>query len=121
MFIIRHRNLFFGITGAIVLASLISLAIFGLKPGTDFTGGTLVQRLISRVVPIPTLSQALDSAGFSGYSLREANTNDYIIRAGNLTNDQRGNMPQNRLGERQISGDDRSNERSRSHHRAGVA
>lgn len=95
MFIIRHRNFFFGLTGAIVLAALISLAVFGLKPGTDFTGGTLVQVTYQQGRPdAQTLSHALDAAGFSGYSLREANANDYILRSGNLTNDQRSGMPQ---------------------------
>ena len=86
MFIVKHRNTFFVLTGLLVLASLISLAVFGLKPGTDFTGGTLAQVTYVQGRPAPEALQAsLEAAGIKGFSLREANTNDYILRAGNLT------------------------------------
>ena len=93
MFIVQHRKIFFAITGALAIASLAAIAIFGLKPGTDFTGGTLVQATYEGGRPLPeALSAALEEAGFEGYSLREANENDYILRAANLTNEQRGNI-----------------------------
>jgi preprotein translocase subunit SecF len=71
----------------------LSIAIFGLKPGTDFTGGTLVQASYQNGRPAPEdLSAALNEAGFVGYSLREAEENDYILRAANLTGIQRENL-----------------------------
>ena len=94
MFIVKYRRIFFGITGAIVLASLISLFVYGLPLGTDFTGGTLVQMTYAEGRPAPAvLQESLNTAGFKGYSLREANTNDYILRAGNLTNEERTDLP----------------------------
>jgi preprotein translocase subunit SecF len=94
MFIIKHRNIFFGITGAIVLASLISIVTFGLHLGIDFTGGTLVQVKYPDGRPAPqALEASLDAAGLAGYSLREAETHDYIIRATNLTETQRETLP----------------------------
>lgn len=93
MIIVQNRNAFFAITGAMVLAALLSIAIFGLHLGTDFTGGTLVQATYENGRPAPeALSRSLDTAGLSGYSLREANENDYILRAANLTNEQRENL-----------------------------
>lgn len=93
MYIIQNRKLFFAITGAIVLAALISTFVFGLKLGTDFTGGTLVEVTYPNGRPMSEdLSAALHNASFSGYSLREANQNDYILRAGNLTNEQRAGL-----------------------------
>jgi len=94
MFIIKHRNIFFAITGAFVLASLISIFTFGLHLGIDFTGGTLVQVNYPNGRPAPqALEESLRSAGFAGYSLREAETHDYIIRAANLTETQREMLP----------------------------
>ena len=94
MLIVKYRKIFFGITGAIVLASLISLFVYGLHLGTDFTGGTLVQVTYAGGRPAPAvLQESLNTAGFKGYSLREANANDYILRAGNLTNEERTNLP----------------------------
>ena len=95
MLIVKYRKIFFGITGAIVLASLISLFVYGLHLGTDFTGGTLVQVTYPAGRPAPAvLQESLDVAGLKGYSLREANANDYILRAGNLTTEERTNLPE---------------------------
>src|SRR3989344_1753741 len=94
MFIVKNRNIFFTITALITLIALISLFVFGLKPSLEFTGGTLVQVSYPAGRPAPqALQQSLNSAGFKGYSLREANTNDYILRAGNLSPTERENLP----------------------------
>jgi|SRR3989338_5071507 len=93
MIIVKHRNTFFAITGAIVLSSIISLIVFGLHLGIDFTGGTLVQVTYPTGRPAAEeVSRSLTEAGFTGYSLREAGTNDYILRAQNMTEDQRANL-----------------------------
>ena len=94
MMIITHKNIFFALTGALVLSALISIIVFGLHLGSDFTGGTLAEVTYAGGRPEPAaLSRSLDIAGFKGYSLREANTNDYILRAANLTPAQRDNLP----------------------------
>ncbi|RJR13298.1 protein translocase subunit SecF [Candidatus Parcubacteria bacterium] len=93
MYIIHNRKIFFVISAILVLASIISIAIFGLKAGTDFTGGTLVQATYSQGRPAgDALTVSLEDAGFEGFSLREANENDYILRAANLTTEQRENI-----------------------------
>ncbi len=43
MNIIGKRNIFLSISGLLVLASIIAVAVFGLRPGIDFVGGTLWQ------------------------------------------------------------------------------
>ncbi len=93
MFIVRHRKLFFALTGLILLLSLGSLVAFGLKLGTDFTGGTLVEVSYADARPdASALSASLDGTGLKGYSLREAGTDGYILRAGALSNEMRGNL-----------------------------
>lgn len=93
MFIVKNRNIFFAITGALALAALLSLVVYGLKLGTDFTGGTLVQVSYPDGRSDPAeLSTALERAGFAGYSLREAEENDYILRSEKLTDEQRGEL-----------------------------
>ncbi|MDO8514571.1 MAG: protein translocase subunit SecF [bacterium] len=93
MIIIKHRNIFFAVTGAIVLAALVSLFAFGLHLGTDFTGGTLVQVSYDGIRPnaVP-LTDMLDKAGFKSFSLRETGTSGYILRTQTLTNEQRGEL-----------------------------
>ena len=43
MNIIGHRKIFLSISGILVIASIIAVVVFGLKPGIDFVGGTLWQ------------------------------------------------------------------------------
>ena len=43
MWVINNRKLFYGISGILIIASAIALFIWGLKPGIDFTGGTLIE------------------------------------------------------------------------------
>ena len=43
MFIIKNKFTFIGISVAVVLAALISLAVFGLRFGIDFKGGTALE------------------------------------------------------------------------------
>ena len=93
MIIIKNKNIFFAITGTFVFVALACITIFDLKLGTDFTGGTLVQVSYPDGRPLPQeISAALDGAGFAGYSLREAEERDYLLRAANLIGEQRANL-----------------------------
>lgn len=95
MFIIKHRTIFFGITGALVIASIISLFVFGLHFGTDFTGGTLIEASYQDGRPAPqALKASLNAAGFEDYSVREAGERSYIIRAGSISQHERENLTQ---------------------------
>jgi preprotein translocase subunit SecF len=95
MFIIRHKNIFFTLTTILVVAALASITVFGLHLSIDFTGGTLVQATYREGRPTPeALQQSLNAAGFSGYSLREQGTNDFALRSGTLTSEQRSNLSQ---------------------------
>ncbi len=78
-----------------MLASIASIAYFGLPLGTDFTGGTLIQATYPAGRPAPEVLQtSLEAAGFKGYSVREAGGNDYVIRTANLTDTERSALPQ---------------------------
>lgn len=43
MNIIAYKNIFLTISAVLVLASIVSLAVWGLKPGIDFTGGSFLE------------------------------------------------------------------------------
>ena len=90
MYIVKHRNIFFAMTGGLVVAAVVAVFVFGLHFGTDFTGGTLVQvSYPAERLPAERIIEALDEAGFEGYSLREANERDYVLRAENVTDEER--------------------------------
>lgn len=86
MFIIRFRNLFVSLSLALVLASALALAVFGLKPAIDFTGGTLIE------IPRGELTQEAVAVLVSETTGAEASirpTNDaFIIRSAPLSQEQ---------------------------------
>ncbi len=95
MYIVSHRNIFFAITALLTVIALASVAIFGLKLGLDFTGGTLAEVNYPGERPAPQLVEdALEGADIHGYSIREAGTNHYIVRAPNLSDMQRSSLPE---------------------------
>lgn len=95
MFIVTHRNWFYALTGLLVAASILSILFFGLKLGTDFTGGTLAEATYPAGRPAPeALDASLTAAGITGYSLREAGEGGYILRAGALEPGVRAVLPQ---------------------------
>lgn len=51
MNIIKYRYIFFFISGALIVASVFAVSIYGLKPGIDFSGGTLWQIKLSGLRP----------------------------------------------------------------------
>jgi len=40
---LKYRKIYFVFSGILILGSLVSLVIFGLKPGIDFTGGSILE------------------------------------------------------------------------------
>lgn len=93
MLFIRYRNIFFGIIGAITVAAIMLLAVFGLNFGTDFTGGTLVEIRYENERPDQAvLTEALVAAGLENPSVR-ASEGGYIVRAAPLSEDARAALP----------------------------
>ena len=53
MFVIKHKLFFFAISGLLVLASLVAVFSWGLRPGVDFTGGTILEVRYAEERPEP--------------------------------------------------------------------
>jgi preprotein translocase subunit SecF len=94
MIIVTYRKVFFVLTGLLVLLSLASILFFGLKMGTDFTGGVLAEVRYSAARPsVDELTQSLHEAGLTGFSMRESQNNAFTIRAGNISGEMRAKIP----------------------------
>ncbi|OGY51246.1 MAG: protein-export membrane protein SecF [Candidatus Buchananbacteria bacterium RIFCSPHIGHO2_02_FULL_56_16] len=59
--IIKQRNIWFPLSGLLVAASLIMFAVWGLRLGIDFTGGSLLELEFS--IPRPNHDQIVESFG----------------------------------------------------------
>jgi len=79
MWIITHRKLFYTFSGILVAASLVSLSVWSLLPGIDFTGGSLIDVSYSSRPDQAVVQSALNAIDPSA-SIRPSGTNEYIVR-----------------------------------------
>ena len=76
--LVKYRWLWFGISGAILIPGLIGIiaccAVFHapLKPGIDFTGGSILQYQFDKPAPVEKVRQVLDKAGLAGSQVQQA-------------------------------------------------
>lgn len=86
MYIIRHRTLFFWITGLLLAGAITSIAAFGLPLGIDFTGGSMIQVNYQHTRPALTdIEKQIASVYPSMVSVRAYDTNGISIRTRSIT------------------------------------
>lgn len=86
MFIINHKKIFIIISLVLVLLSMISLSIFGLKVGIEFKGGALTEVVYQTERPTQAdLQPALDALSFGSILLQPTGDKGYIIKSRDLT------------------------------------
>jgi preprotein translocase subunit SecF len=82
----RYRKIYFFFSGILILASLVCLVVFGLKPGIDFTGGSILE--IDYKTDRPSNQEIKDA--LSGFDLGEiyvqpTGESGAILRMGEIT------------------------------------
>ena len=80
--IIRYRHIWFLLSGILVLASVVSLAMFELKQGIDFTGGSLleVQFTDGKAPSVGAATAVISTAGYNDAVIQGVGTNGLIVR-----------------------------------------
>lgn len=78
---VKHRKIFFAVAGILGLASLCCLLIFGLKPGIDFTGGSIleVEYKLSRP-PLAVVLVQLQGLALGEISLQTVDDKGLLLR-----------------------------------------
>lgn len=86
MFIIKHKKIFIGISIALVLLSIISLFVFGLKIGIDFKGGALLEVTYTDTRPEQTeLEEPLHGLNLGEFLLQPTGEKGYIMKSRDLS------------------------------------
>lgn len=79
--IIKYRRLWLIISGTLVVISIIALAIWGLKFGLDFTGGSLLEvKFTSSQPTVSEIQTALQSANIHSLVVQPTNSGSVILR-----------------------------------------
>lgn len=83
MWIIKNRVIFYVLSGLLLGLSLLALAVWGVKPGVDFTGGSVLEMNFVGSNPGKTaVLEKIDSLklDLGDYSVRETGNLGFIIR-----------------------------------------
>jgi preprotein translocase subunit SecF len=90
MFVVKYRKIFFILSAIFVLASIGSVAIFGLPFGIDFTGGAITEVEYTTERPSKeVLEGRFNNLAIGGYSLRPTGEDGYILRTRDLSEEER--------------------------------
>ncbi len=63
--IVRHSKIWFAISGALSIASIVAILVFGLQLGIDFTGGTLMEVKFENTVSSEDVRSTIQELGYS--------------------------------------------------------
>jgi len=79
------RFWFFLISGVVILIGIISLAVFGLKPGIEFSSGSMLTVSFEQDVKQGELRQELVNLGYPNAIIQRTGEGDFFIRTQELT------------------------------------
>lgn len=95
MWIIKNRVKFYIFSGLLLGLSILSLAIWGVKPGVDFSGGSVLEVNFTENNPGKTVVvEKIDSLklDLGDYSVRETGDSGYIVRLKSIDEAEKGQI-----------------------------
>jgi preprotein translocase subunit SecF len=95
---VGKKQWFFLISAVIIVAGIISLAIFGLKPGIDFSGGTAITLQFSPAVEQSQLRQEMAELGYNEATIQNAGEGSFIIHLREISSEEADELA-GKLGE----------------------
>ncbi len=89
MFIVKYKNFFLGFTTLLIVASLFQVWSQGIKPGIDFTGGSVLEGEYGAVRPdVEAIKKAVADAGVESAVVQTAGDTGVLIRMRTVTQDE---------------------------------
>lgn len=89
MFIVTYRKFFLSLSSLLVLLSVAAIFRFGMKPGIDFTGGSVLQVEYEVRPDVEQLKQAVENLNFGSALVQPAGEKDLIVRTKSLSEAER--------------------------------
>lgn len=78
---LKYKKIYFTFSGLLVLASVVCLAVFGLNPGIDFTGGSILEIKYQEDRPSSDkIREQLIDLGLGEYSIQPTDEKGLILR-----------------------------------------
>lgn len=88
MKLLNYYKYLFALSGVILIAGVISLAIYGLDLGIDFKGGTVSELQFKQDYNLDNVRQVLTDQNIGNFQLQTSDNNSLIIKTGVIEKDQ---------------------------------
>ncbi len=89
MNIIKHRKIWYAISGLLVVASMLSIFFFGLNLGIDFTGGSLLEiEYLNDRLENSIIQEKISPLNLGNISLQPTGGNGLLIRSKDLSEEE---------------------------------
>ncbi|MGZ8651801.1 MAG: protein translocase subunit SecF [Actinomycetota bacterium] len=85
--LIEHRNWWFGLSGAVIVLSLIGLVFGHLNLSIDFEGGAQLQYSFTKAVTVREVTDVLNANGHGNSEVQIANGDTVLVRTSTFTAD----------------------------------
>jgi preprotein translocase subunit SecF len=96
MWVVSNRKIFYAISIILMVASIVAIAVYGVKPGIDFTGGTLVDVSYPGGRPdqdaITSQLSIIDTAASVRPSTDAQGREGYIVRMKEISQEQKAEV-----------------------------
>ena len=86
--IMKNRGRWLAVSGAATIFAIAGIAIQGLNLGVEFTGGRQLDYSVSQDITVEEARAAVSDAGFPEAVVQTADTADFTVRTGEITNDE---------------------------------
>lgn len=89
MFVVNYRKIFYTLSAILIIGSIVAVSVWGLKPGIDFKGGSILEvEYLGDRPDQGTLTSAVQPLGLDT-SIRPTGDKGYIIRMKDITQEQK--------------------------------
>lgn len=85
---VGKRYWFFLISAILIISGIISLGVFGLKWGVDFSSGTAITLQFEKEVELGQLRQELADLGYDSATIQPADKGEFFIRLQEISSDE---------------------------------
>lgn len=95
MGVIKNKKIFLTIAAVIVFGSALIVALFGLKPGIDFTGGSLMEVRYNTLPEQVEVESAVTAMNLGTASIRHSESeagNGYLVTTRDLSDEERASL-----------------------------
>jgi len=86
--LMKRRRTWLGISAAALVVAIAGIATQGLQLGVEFTGGRQLDYSLSKDISVDQAREAVAAAGFPEAVVQTADTADFTVRTGEISNDE---------------------------------